>query len=148
MDVKPNACGCGESYGTAKDLAIGPAKVCAYDKTAHKPLKLLTISDDKPATTFGTDQETLAHFASACALIAKGRAIHNTNICLLWIVDKSQSISPAKSAAMRFGGKDGRISVSIGTWQIDRDSAETYDHRLCHAIEDDGHIRLVGHLFS
>lgn len=23
---------------------------------------------------------------------------------------------------MRFGGQDGRLSVSIGTWQIDRDS--------------------------
>jgi len=62
---------------------MGPAKLCVYDKTAHKPLKLLMISDDRPATMFDTDQESLAHFASACALIAKGRAIHNTNICRL-----------------------------------------------------------------
>lgn len=46
---------------------------------------------------------------------------------------------------MGFGGQDGRLSVGIGTWQIDRDSAETDDRRLCHAIEDDSHIRLVSH---
>ncbi|MEI1253095.1 hypothetical protein, partial [Rhizobium aouanii] len=76
------------------------------------------------------------------------RAIHKYKY--LPFVDrryKSQSISPAKPAAMRFG-QDGRLSVSIRTWQIDRDSAETDDHRLCRAIEDDSHIRLVSHLFS
>ncbi|WP_164566710.1 hypothetical protein [Rhizobium ruizarguesonis] len=105
------------------------------------------ISDEKSVAIFLYLPKTLAHFASACALIAKGRAIRNTNICLLWIVDKSRSILPAKSAAMCFGGEDGHLSVSIGTWQIDRGSAETDDHRLCHAIEDDSHIRLIGHLF-
>ncbi|WP_206642393.1 hypothetical protein [Rhizobium leguminosarum] len=138
-----------KNYGTAVGLTRGPEEVCVYDKTAHKPLKSLMCSGDRPATMFGADQESLAHFASACALIAKGRAIHNINICPSSIVEKkSQSISPAKSAAMRFGDQDGLLSVGIGTWQIDRDSAETDDHRLCHAIEDDSHIPLVGHLLS
>ncbi|RWX22095.1 hypothetical protein EHI43_36355 [Rhizobium leguminosarum] len=53
-------------------MAIDPAKVCVYDKTAHKPLTLSMISDDRPATMFVADQKSLAHFASACALIAKG----------------------------------------------------------------------------
>lgn len=46
---------------------------------------------------------------------------------------------------MLFGGKHSRLSVNVRTCQIDRDTAETDDHRLCHAIEDDSHIRLVSH---
>ncbi|MBY5371439.1 hypothetical protein HFO91_32325 [Rhizobium leguminosarum] len=77
---KPNACELVKNYGTAVGLAIGPGEVCVYDKTAHKPLKLLMISGDKPAAVFRYRPKTLAHFASACALIAKGRAIPNINI--------------------------------------------------------------------
>ncbi|RWY77888.1 hypothetical protein EHI44_33235 [Rhizobium leguminosarum] len=79
---KPNAGELVKKYGTPVGFTIGPEEVCVYDKTAHKPLTLLMISGDRPATIFGTDQETLAHFTSACALIAKGRAIHNTNIAV------------------------------------------------------------------
>ncbi|WP_206112825.1 hypothetical protein, partial [Rhizobium laguerreae] len=87
-----------KNYGTAVGLTIGPKELCVYDKTAHKPLKLLATSGGKSVTIFRYLPKTLAHFASACALIAKGRAIHNINICLLRIVDIScnQSRQPSR----------------------------------------------------
>jgi hypothetical protein len=95
---KPNACELVKNYGTAVGLTIGPKELCVYDKTAHKPLKLLTTSGGKSVTIFRYLPKTLAHFASACALIAKGRAIHNRNICLLRIVDisRNQSRQPSR----------------------------------------------------
>ncbi len=84
LDVKPNACELVKNYGTAVGLTIGPQELCVYDKTTPKPLNSLTISGAKSVAIFRYRSKTLAHFATACALIAKGLAIHNRNICLLW----------------------------------------------------------------
>ncbi|RWX23305.1 hypothetical protein EHI43_33725 [Rhizobium leguminosarum] len=78
-----------KNYGTAVGLTRGPEEVCVYDKTAHKPLKSLMCSGDRPATMFGADQQTIAHFASACALIAKGLMMET--FCLFQTADSHQT---------------------------------------------------------
>ncbi|MBY3363277.1 hypothetical protein HFN97_36775 [Rhizobium laguerreae] len=49
---KPNASELVKNYGTAVGLTIGSRELCVYDKTAHKPLKLLTTSDEKSVAIF------------------------------------------------------------------------------------------------
>ncbi len=62
LDVKPNACELVKNYGTAVGLTIGPEEVCVYDKTAHKPLKLLTISGEKIGSDLSIPIKDLSTF--------------------------------------------------------------------------------------